>query len=238
MLWYKAWLESRARFLMSLSLIVFFCVLFVHTAEKNLGQNRITEHYRLFSTTAALVAGLWVLVVILLGMGGLIRERAVGASSFTLALPVSRARITGVRIAVGLIQAVVLGVVPWLTIFLISSLNHTPIRVSQAGLYVLLLLGGGLLYFGVAVLISSLVESESAASAAAFVIMISIQIVFWTVDSLRPVAPWMMMDGERLLDRHTWLLAAPIPWLQLLVPLVIAALSLLSAVRIIQRRNF
>src|SRR5207244_8247631 len=115
MLWYKAWMESRARFLMSLCLIVFFCVLFVHSGEKNIGRNQITEHYKLFSTTAVLVAGLWVLVVILLGMGGLIRERAVGASSFTLALPISRVRITSVRIAVGLIEAVVLGVVPWLT---------------------------------------------------------------------------------------------------------------------------
>ncbi len=238
MLWYKAWMESRARFLMSLCLIVFFCVLFVHSGEKNIGRNQITEHYKLFSTTAVLVAGLWVLVVILLGMGGLIRERAVGASSFTLALPVSRVRITSVRIAVGLIEVVFLGVVPWLTIFLISSLNHTPIRISQAGLYILLLLGGGLIYFGVAVLVSSVVESGSAGAAAAYVIMISIQIVFWSVDSLRPVAPWMVMDGERLLDRHTWLLAKPIPWLELLVPLVITALSLLATLHTIQRRDF
>jgi ABC-2 type transport system permease protein len=238
MLWYKAWMESRARFLMSLCLIVFFCLLFVHSAERNIGRGQIIEHYRLFSTSAALVAGLWVLVVILLGMGGLIRERAVGASSFTLALPVSRARITGVRISVGLLEAVVLGVVPWLTIFLISSLNHTPIRISQAGLYILLLLGGGLIYFGVAVLVSSLVESGSAGAAAAFVIMISIQIVFWSVDSLQPIAPWMVMDGERLLDRHTWLLSAPIPWLQVLVPLAVATLSLLAAVQAIQHRDF
>jgi ABC-2 type transport system permease protein len=238
MLWYKAWMESRARFLMSLCLIVFFCVLFVHSAERNIGRSQITEHYKLFSTTAVLVAGLWVLVAILLGMGGLIRERAVGASSFTLALPVSRVRITGVRIAVGLIEVVVLGIVPWFTIFLISSLNHTPIRLSQAGLYTLLLLGGGLIYFAVAFLVSSLVESGSAGAAAAYVIMISVQIVFWSVDSLRSVAPWMLMDGERLLDRHTWLLAKPIPWLQLLVPLVIASLSLLAAVHAIQRRDF
>jgi ABC-type transport system involved in multi-copper enzyme maturation permease subunit len=238
MLWYKSWMESRARFLMSLCLIVFFCVLFVHSGERNIGRSQITEHYKLFSTTAVLVAGLWVLVVILLGMGGLIRERAVGASSFTLALPVSRVRITGVRIAVGLIEAVVLGVVPWLTIFIVSSLNHTPIQISQAGLYMLLLLGGGLIYFGVAVLVSSVVESGSAGAAAAYVIMISIQIVFWSVDSLQPSAPWMVMDGERLLDRHTWLLSAPIPWLQLVVPLAIATLSLLAAVHTIQRRDF
>ena len=238
MLWYKSWMESRSRFFMSLCLIVFFCVLFVHSEEKGIGRNQIAEHYKVFATTAVLIAGLWILVVILLGMGGLIRERAVGASSFTLALPVSRARITSVRIAVGLIEAVVLGVVPWLTVFLTSSLNGTPIRVSQAGLYTLLLIAEGLMYFGCAVWVSSLVHGEYAAPAAAYVIMISIQIVFWSVDSLRPVAPWMVMDGERLLDRHTWLLAKPIPWLELLVPLAIAALCLAATVYTIERRDF
>jgi hypothetical protein len=45
---------------------------------------------------------LWIFVVVLLGMGGIVREKAIGTSSLSLALPV-RARLMGVRVAMGVI---------------------------------------------------------------------------------------------------------------------------------------
>jgi len=63
---------------------------------------------------------MWIVAATLLTMGGLLRERAVGASNLTLALPVSRARLMGVRIAAILRQAQVPILVPWTAMFAIG----------------------------------------------------------------------------------------------------------------------
>src|SRR5215471_9203638 len=98
---------------------------------------------------------MWVMAVVLLGMGGIVREKALGTSSLTLSLPVSRTRLMRVRVGMGVLQAVVLAVLPWATVFAVSWMARMPILIAQVGLYVLLLVGGGLIYFALAVLVSS-----------------------------------------------------------------------------------
>jgi hypothetical protein len=61
-------------------------------------------YYVLFVGNSMLVV-MWLLAVTLTMMGGLLREKAAGTSAFTLALPVSRARLATVRICTGLAQA-------------------------------------------------------------------------------------------------------------------------------------
>src|ERR1700730_18013867 len=101
-------------------------------------------------------------------MGGIVREKANGVASLTLSLPVSRARLVGVRIAMGGVEAISLGVVPWVTIFLISLVAGMPVSINQVGLYVLLLVGGGLVYFAMDMLVSSVIEGEYTTPAVAF----------------------------------------------------------------------
>src|SRR5207244_7523565 len=74
----------------------------------------------------------------------------------TCALPI----LLGVRIAVGVLEAIALGVGPWVTIFFVSSAAGMPVLLRQVEFYVLLLVGGGLAYFAMAILVSSLVEGE------------------------------------------------------------------------------
>src|SRR2546423_510321 len=64
-------------------------------------------------------------------MGGIVREKATGASLLTLSLPVSRALLLGVRVGVGVLEAIILAVVPWTAIFLVSSHAGMPILVAQ-----------------------------------------------------------------------------------------------------------
>jgi len=185
------------------------------------------------------LVGIWILSVILLGMGGLVRERAVGTSSFTLALPVSRARIVGVRITVGVLQAISLAVLPWLAILLITDLGQVPFIVSQASFYLFSLISGGLIYFAMAVLISSLIEGEYTAPAVAYGLTILTGIVFGNVTWLRPYADlWRFMGGDNHLDKNTFLLLGPFPWLGAFASLCVAGLMLLASVRVIQSREF
>jgi ABC-2 type transport system permease protein len=247
-LWYKGWLETRSRFLTCLATLTIFCAVFVHHALRvanwsNSGslQGLIrpewkADFYRLLFVSQQFVVIMWILAVVLLGMGGVVREKATGISSLTLSLPVSRAHLLGVRVGVGVLEAIALGVVPWTTIFLVSSLARMPILISQVGFYLLLLLGGGLAYFAMAVLVSSLIEGEYTAPAVAFGVVLLAAIIFdaW----LRPFNLWRLVTGDYYIDRNTYLLSLPFPWRGTLVSVSAAALMLVASVKVIQRREF
>jgi ABC-2 type transport system permease protein len=235
-LWYKAWLETRSRFLTCLATLTIFCAVFVGHAQGIIGPGWKTDNNRLLFVTQQFVVIMWILAVVLLGMGGIIRERAIGTSSLTLSLPVSRARLLGIRIGMGVLQAIALAVVPWTTIFLVSSFSRMPILITQVGFYVLLLIGGGSAYFAMAVLVSSLVEGEYTAPAVAFglVLLTAIVLDAW----LRPFNLWRLLTGDFYIDRHTYLLSWPFPWRGTLASMSAAALMLLTSIRVIERREF
>jgi ABC-2 type transport system permease protein len=235
-LWYKAWLETRSRFLTSLATLTIFCAVFVGHAQGLIRPEWTADCNRLLFVTQQFVVIMWTLAVVLLGMGGIVREKAIGTSSLTLSLPVSRARLLGVRAGVGVLEAIALGVVPWTTIFLVSSLARMPILISQVGFYVMLLVGGGLAYFAMAVLVSSLVEGEYTTPAVAFGVVLLTAIAFdaW----LRPFNLWRLVTGDYYIDRHTYLLSGHFPWLGTFASLSVAGFMLLASVKVIQSREF
>src|SRR5689334_17162028 len=75
---------------------------------------------------------IFVVVVLLLGMGGLGRERAYGTSGFTLTLPVSRWRLTATRATVGLAESTVIAFLPAILLPLLSPLVNETYPWSQA----------------------------------------------------------------------------------------------------------
>jgi ABC-2 type transport system permease protein len=235
-LWYKAWLETRSRFLTCLVTLTIFCAIFVGHAQGLIRPEWKTDYNRLLFVTQQFIVIMWILAVVLLGMGGIVRERAIGTSSLTLSLPVSRARLLGIRVGVGVLEAIALAVVPWTTIFLVSSFSRMPILITQVGFYVLLLIGGGSAYFAMAVLVSSLVEGEYTAPAVAFGLVLLTAIVFdaW----LRPFNLWRLVSGDFYIDRHTYLLSWPFPWRGALASMSAAALMLFTSIRVIERREF
>lgn len=248
MLWHKAWLETRARFLTCLATLTIFSAVFVHhalaiTNSSNSGPSHgvvsvglNADFNRLLFVTQQFVVIIWILAVVLLGMGGIVSEKANGSASLTLSLPVSRARLLGVRVALGALEAIALGAVPWVTVFFISLLGGMPVAITQVALYVLLLLGGGLVYFAMAILASSLIEGEYTAPAIAFglVLLSAIILDAW----FRPFNLWRLVTGDFYIDRKTFLLATHIPWLALLSSLSIASAMLLASLKVIQRREF
>jgi ABC-2 type transport system permease protein len=236
LLWYKAWLETRARFLASLATLTLFSGVFVHHAQALVRPEWKTDFYRLLFVNQQFLVIMWVLSVVLLGMGGIVREKAVGTSSLTLALPVSRAHLLGVRVGMGVLQASALGVVPWVAVFFLSSLAKRPILINQVFSYVLLLVGGGLVYFAMAVLVSSLVAGEYTAPALAFGVVLLGAIVF---DSwLRQFNVWRLVTGDFSIDRSTYLLSAHLPWTGILASLSVAVLMLAVSIIVVQEREF
>ena len=235
MLWYKAWLETRSRFLTCLATLSVFCAVFVGHAQTLLRPEWTADFNRLLFVAQQYIVIVWVLAVVLLGMGGIVREKSSGTSPLTLSLPVGRAHLLMSRVGLGVFQSIALGIVPWTTIFLVSSHARMPILISQVGFYLLLLIAGGLAYFVMAILVSSLVEGEYTAPAVAFGIVLVTAIVFdaW----LRPFSLWRLISGDHSIDRQTYLLSH-FPWRGTLASISAAVLMLLVSVRIVQKREF
>lgn len=238
MLWYKAWLETRSRFLIALVGISALCSYFVfHGNREKLWFTKVSYYSMVIHEGHATLVMTWIVAVTLLMMGGLLGEKAVGASSFTLALPVSRARLMGVRIGVGFLQAMTLVVVPWIAMLLISSFTGFTHSMFQVGFHMVLLAGGGLLFLAMALLVSTFVEGEYTAPLVSFGGVILLVIGFGG-ESLRAYNPVRFLTGEQFLDRHTMLLVGPIPWMHIGVTILIAAFSVVMSVTAIRRREF
>jgi ABC-2 type transport system permease protein len=179
-LWYKAWLETRFRFLIGAALVCGLCAFFVlgnpyilwtwdehkqlHPLEAELPWIlRATSDYTYFIwhfVFARLLQQLWVLFAVIIGFGGLSRENAQGTAGFTLSLPVSRRRMVCVRAAVGCIEVATLGLIPALVIPALSVFIGKPYPAFQALSHALLMVLGGLVFFGLGVLLSTAIESE------------------------------------------------------------------------------
>ena len=236
MLWCKAWLETRARFVASLSTLTLFCGLFVHHAVGMMRPEWKADFNRLLYITQEFMAIMWILSAVLLGMGGIVHEKTVGTSSFTLSFPVSRTRLQVIRLGVGLLEAVILGVVPWMVICAISWGAQMPIRVTHVGLYPWLLVSGGLVYYAMAVLVSSLVEGEYSAPAIAIGLVFLSTII---LDSwFRRLDVWRFATGDFYIDKKTFELAGDFPWLGTLVCTGAATLMLVASTRAVQCRDF
>jgi ABC-2 type transport system permease protein len=235
-LWYKAWLETRARFLTSLATLVIFCAVFVGHAQSLIRPQWKSDFNRLLFVNQQFVVIIWVLAVVLLGMGGIVREKVIGTSSLTLSFPVSRARLLSIRVGMGVLQAVALAVVPWITVCVVLWLAGKPFGIDQIGSYVLLLIGGGLVYFAMAVLVSSLIAGEYTAPALAIGLALLSAIVFdaW----FRRFNLWRLVTGDLSIDRSTFLLSRHLPLPGLVASLLVAVLLVLASISIVRRRDF
>jgi ABC-2 type transport system permease protein len=234
MLWYKAWLETRSRFLIALTLSVALCT------ELVIVLTTISTPKEIMSTLSGVhvtVAAMWSLGAVLLTMGGLLRENTSGSAQFTLALPVSRLHLMLTQIGMALIESVALAAVPWFTMLLAARVVDKGLFLSQAAFHILLLLTGGVVFLSISLLSSSLIEGEYVAPVVAFGVIVMVAYAM-SGKSMARYNPWVYMMGFPFLDRLTGQLTGPFPLLQATGYVAIAlAVSALS-VRIIQRKDF
>ncbi len=238
MLWYKAWLETRTRFAISLGGIFLLCAYSVfHGDRQALSYAKTDYYYSVLHGTHALLSVMWVLAVTLLMMGGLLREKALGTSLFTLALPVSRKRLTIARIVFGLVQSVSLAIFPWAGMYIIAFLTGEARSGRQAFFHLALLIGGGMVFFALAVLVSSTVEGEYTAPAVSLGIIL-MSIVVLNSPSLRVFSPWAFMVGADYFSREQCLLIGPVPWMNIGAYLLLSVTLVYVAVKAILSRDF
>ncbi|MGD1073718.1 MAG: ABC-2 transporter permease [Bryobacteraceae bacterium] len=238
MLWFKAWRETRSRFLICLFGIAALCVYGVwHDYRLARPGTPPPFYYTLFHGVHGLLASLWLGAVNLLMMGGLLREKAAGVASFTLALPVSRKRLIGVRVGVALFQALALIVLPSTAVWLELAVIGKPYPASQVWFHFVLMWSGGLVFLAIALLVASLVEGEYTAPVVSFGVVVGTAFVLGD-PRIQAISPFRFMGGIDYFDRPSGLLVGPIPLAHAVAYILLAALLTAAAVKAIEAREF
>jgi ABC-type transport system involved in multi-copper enzyme maturation permease subunit len=244
MLWYKAWRESRGRFVLSSLTIAVLCAVTVAFEKDAAGAYEQPPTYDAFIWQSVYKSGireLFLLLAILLGLGGLLRERAHGTAGFTLALPVSRRRLLAARAGVGALEIAGLSLVPALVLPTLSPMFHESYPVSQALQFSLLWTVGGALFFAVGLLASTLFGGEytagicSVAVLLAYSLMVDVPGVEAYIGDVHDV---MSGSGMPYFQPAMSRLAGPLPWWSLAAILLIAFVLTAIAAQLTKRHDF
>jgi hypothetical protein len=258
MLWHKAWLETRGRFLggLALSLIVGFGVIYDFRAtERLLPLVRNMDPSTLDTTGpigAAIKEGIaaqqtfrgfvwwqWYrqnltyLVVVfgaLLGAGGLI-ARSGGATLFTLSLPVSRNQLVGTRAAIGLAELLGIAIVPSLVLPLLApsiGQSYSVIDVVVHGACMFIV---GSVFFSLAALLSNDYSDMWRPVLIACIVAAALGMLEY-IPAIAPYGIFHVMNGE------TYYRHAGVPWIGLLVSAGMSAALLRMAAINLAYRDF
>jgi ABC-type transport system involved in multi-copper enzyme maturation permease subunit len=176
MLAYKAWRETRARFAVALAVISGLALVFI-AAEATFrtrmiavgGPHTTYQRFVELRIFTGVVHAAYLVLAVVLGLGGFVRERVHGTLGFTLALPVPRSHHAIARAGLGLAEVFVLALVPALLVPLCSPLIGETYGWSTAMAFVPSWLALGALVFALALVISIIVHNDYAALAIAVV---------------------------------------------------------------------
>ena len=174
----------------------------------------------------------WTIFAALLGAGGLLAQTSGGGALFTLSLPVSRARLLGVRAATGLTELFLMAIVPALLIPAVSPLIGQTYSVTDAVVHSLCLFIAGTVFFNLAFLMSTVFTDvwRPALIAIVFALVLSFA---------EQVSPDVSRYGIfRVMTAQTYFRTGELPWAGLLATAGASAALCYAAVLNISRRDF
>jgi ABC-type transport system involved in multi-copper enzyme maturation permease subunit len=254
MLWRKAWLETRWRFLTGLGLLTVLAagnvyeyvatqallpgISYTPPANATPIEGFIREAIELqkdfrgfmfFQTFKQNLTQLGVVFAVLLGCGGLLSEARKGSVLFTLSLPVTRRELMGVRSAAGLGQCLAIALVPPLVIPVLAPTIGQRFGLVDA-------LAHGVCLFFVAAVFFSLASFLSTLFADIWRPLLLSIVIACLAGLVQVVAPdfgiFRVMSGE------TYFRTGSLPWSGLLTGAVLSAALLYSATETTERRDF
>lgn len=243
MLLRKSWLESRGRFVAAAIVLAILGVSTVLRAPATIagwesihrGEQMSYPLYIWLSLSHGFLQFLWVVAAVILGLGGLIREEALGSSGFSLALPVSRRDHILTRAGVGAAEAAVLGFIPGLIVVVLSPIIGRSYPLSQALLFAGLLVVAGVVFYALGFFLSHVLRGEYAAPAVAMAV-IAVFYVLTKLPHFEFLNVFDAMDGKKVLVGGTFYLGSEFPTTVILASLAVAlGLVALSVIRVKSR---
>ena len=254
MLWHKAWLETRWRFITALLILTVMAGAKVYEYVVTLrmmplaesvvsGDNTplgaaireavaVQREFRGFIWYNAFrdnLTQMGVLFAVLLGCGGLLSEAKKGSALFTLSLPITRRELLKVRTVTGVTQCLAITMIPPLIIPMLAPAIGQQFSVIDA-------LAHGLCLFFVAALFFSLASFLSTMFADIWRPLLIAVFLACVAAVVQFVAPefglFRVMSGE------TYFRTGALPWMGFLTTAVLASALLYSAAETLERRDF
>jgi ABC-type transport system involved in multi-copper enzyme maturation permease subunit len=256
MLWHKAWLETRWRFVSAILILTLLAASSVFSyfansrllselpavvpraAESTALGAAIREAIELqkefrgfiwYRTFRDNLTNMGVFFAILLGCGGLVSETAKGSALYTLSLPVTRKQLLGARTGTGLLQCLAIAMVPPLAIPILAPAVGERFGLVDALAHGLCLFFVGGLFFSLASFLSTLFADIWRPMLIAVAIACVVAIASFAAPQL---SLFSVMSGESYFRTGT------LPWTGLLTSAVIAMALLYSAAETLERRDF
>jgi ABC-2 type transport system permease protein len=210
----KVWRESRSRFLFILAalLIVTSASVFYNAKAERVVIESKDFHEAGVRTIRGALFLFWGFSAMFLGLGGLLRERAVGSVDYTLSLPVSRTRWFLYRSLNGAFQSMAAASIPALSVPVIAALSGGDYPVGDALLLGLRLGLGGMLFYSIGLLASTLFAGEFTSAGIGIAVVFAVNNSTRVIESLKRLNLQDAITPMDMIDLSTYLLRRQMPW--------------------------
>ena len=236
----KLWRESRWRFffiLAALLAVTSISVFYNAKAEKVVIEAKDFHEAGVRTIRGALFL-FWGFSAMFLGLGGLLRERAVGTVDYTLSLPVSRTRWFLYRALIGSLQSMAATLVPAIAIPVIAAVSGGAYPVGDAFLLGLRLGLGGMLFYAVGLLASTLFAGDYASAGIGIALVFAINNSTRVIESLKWLNLQDTITPMQMIDESTYLIHGQMPWNGIACSFVLSLLLSVWAWRVTVSRDF
>ena len=259
MLWHKAWLETRWRFLIGFAVLMCSAIAVVFTypevasrlgsldaatadvggrlgaeIREGLAATREYHGYVWWQWFRQNLRDMWTLFAVLLGAGGLLSQTSGGGALYTLSLPVSRSRLLQVRAVTGLLELAVLALVPSLAISLVSPAIGQHYSVVDGLIHAVCMVLGGAIFFSLAFMLSTVFADVWRPALIAIAVFYGISFV----ELMSSPNPSSRVGPISVMTADSYFRSGVVPWFGLALSLLASCAMLYAAVRNIERRDF
>jgi len=255
MLFYKAWVESRSRFIFGAVALTALSVLFVRLHPILIPQWQVAlqdphaikpqwlplgvSDYRFYVWHFLFdfrLQNLWVLFAIVLSFGGLLREDANGTAVYSLSLPVTRNRWMISRVLIAFLETSLLSCVPALVVPIASVSVGQSYPIGQGFAHGLLMAGVGSVFVGLAALLSLVLRGEYTPLV---VTVATLAVPYLVLQEWARRVSWARKIDIAHVMAGPWLLTwGSVPWLAITGVCLLTMLSLGLAARQGRRLEF
>jgi len=211
MLGYKYWLETRSAFVLAMAVLVIAAAMSVlyfpaslrggmHDLALHKHANAAARGFPIYVREEVFekLALLWSILSVMLGTGGLLKEKLAGTAPFFLSLPVGRRQAVAVRCVVSMAQSGCLALAAYGTVPAAAVLVGQGYGLGLALRYAGILLAAGLAFVAYGILISTAIEGTGWPAIIGATTVFLLLIVPEAVKGIARFAPLAVLTGERL----------------------------------------
>lgn len=210
----KVWLESRWRFafiLAALLVVTGASVFYNAKTEKVVIESKDFHEAGVRTIRCALFL-FWGFSAMFLGLGGLLRERAVGSVDYTLSIPVSRTRWFLYRSLNGALQSMAAALIPALAVPVMAAMSGGDYPVGDAFLLGLRLGLGGMLFYSIGLLASTLFAGDFTSAGIGIALVFAVNNSTRVIESLKWLNLQDAITPMYAIDESTYLIRGQMPW--------------------------